>query len=243
MKVLLINNLIQLLEEGLNFNSNLKFFADDNKITQHSIIDEPDYIDCAVEQNLLKKFNDAIDLSHIKENKKNSLSFLEKFTTEKKNRKDNSYINTDNNQNNLTFEENNNYITPVKKNKFSNVDKPSSGAFIKSAKSKNNESNAVYTVYDLEFIRNLLETENEYSPNPDYHHIQANLKVDYRAVLVDWLMELCEEFAFKRDTFHYTVNYIDRYLSVKKDIQKKKLQLIGVVALSIASKFEVKQQS
>lgn len=85
----------------------------------------------------------------------------------------------------------------------------------------------------------MLEMENEYNPDPDYLDMQDNIKVDYRAVLVDWIMELCEEFAFKRDTFHYAVNYIDRYLSVKRNIEKKKFQLIGVVALSIASKFEV----
>lgn len=209
----------------------------DNKVLQHSIIDEPDYNENIIEQNLIKKFNNAIDISNIKENKenvKNSFSFLDKCSPQEKRSKTGLSIN---NLNNLTFEEN--FKTPVKKNKLSSIEKVSSGNYQKSADTKGNDSNTVYTVYDLDFIKNMLEMENEYNPDPDYIENQPNIKVDHRAVLVDWLMELCEEFAFKRDTFHYTVNYIDRFLSVKPHIEKKKFQLIGVVSLSIASKFEV----
>jgi hypothetical protein len=175
----------------------------------------------------MRKFNNVIELSNIKKPNKGSFSFLEKC---------NSVDNSCNN--NLTFEEN--FKTPVKINTSHVKDRQSSGVNYKSAGAKSSSSNtAIYTVYDLDFIKNMLESEAEYNPNPDYLEMQSNLKTDYRAVLVDWLMELCEEFAFKRDTFHYTVNYIDRYLSYRPNIEKRKLQLIGVVALSIASKFEV----
>ena len=49
---------------------------------------------------------------------------------------------------------------------------------------------------------------------------------------------MCEEFGFKRDTFHYCVNYIDRYLSRVEDVTKANLQLVGAACLSIAAKFE-----
>ena len=51
-------------------------------------------------------------------------------------------------------------------------------------------------------------------------------------------MRICEEFAFKRDTFHYAINYIDRFLSKTKNIQKSLLQLIAITSLSIAAKIE-----
>jgi hypothetical protein len=32
-------------------------------------------------------------------------------------------------------------------------------------------------------------------------------------MLVDWMMEVCDEFALTRETFHLAVNYVDLYLS------------------------------
>jgi hypothetical protein len=105
--------------------------------------------------------------------------------------------------------------------------------------SEKSEDSILNTVYDLDFINNLLSTENKYRIDHDYIKNHPKLKEEFRAILLDWLMELCEEFAFKRDTFHYTVNYIDRFLSKNTNITKASLQLIGVSCLSIAAKFEV----
>ena len=41
-----------------------------------------------------------------------------------------------------------------------------------------------------------------------------------------------------RETFHLAASYVDRYLKVKRDIQKSRLQLVGVTALFIAAKLE-----
>ena len=53
-------------------------------------------------------------------------------------------------------------------------------------------------------------------------------------------MQICEEFAFKRDTFHYACNYFDNYLAFGKEkIKNKKiLQLIGITCISISGKIE-----
>lgn len=93
-------------------------------------------------------------------------------------------------------------------------------------------------VYDLSFVKNMLEREKVYQPDASYLNKHPKLDASHRTILIDWLMELCEEFAFKRDTFHYAVYYIDRFLSNVKDISKGSLQLIGVASLSIAAKFE-----
>lgn len=42
----------------------------------------------------------------------------------------------------------------------------------------------------------------------------------------------------KRDTLYVSINYVDRYLSLRHNVAKQRLQLIGVVALFIASKME-----
>ena len=57
-----------------------------------------------------------------------------------------------------------------------------------------------------------------------------------RAILLDWLIEVCEVYKLHRETYYLTVDYIDRYLSMKKNISKNQLQLIGITCLFIASK-------
>jgi cyclin E len=60
-----------------------------------------------------------------------------------------------------------------------------------------------------------------------------------REILIDWLMEVCEEFMIKRDTLYITVDFLDRYIAMADyDIQKNELQLIGVTALFLACKVE-----
>jgi len=34
-----------------------------------------------------------------------------------------------------------------------------------------------------------------------------------RLILFDWMMEVCEEFMLKRETYYMAINYVDRYLA------------------------------
>jgi hypothetical protein len=132
------------------------------------------------------------------------------------------------------------FRTPEHKLKrFDMINNRTRKSSISSLSSMQSNESIFNTVYDLDFINNLLSTENKYKVDHEYIKNHPKLKEEFRAILLDWLMELCEEFAFKRDTFHYTVNYIDRYLSKNSNITKISLQLIGVSCLSIAGKFEV----
>lgn len=58
-----------------------------------------------------------------------------------------------------------------------------------------------------------------------------------RAILVDWLIEVHLKFKLLPETLFITVNIIDRYLE-KQKVSKTRLQLVGVTALLIASKYE-----
>ena len=51
-------------------------------------------------------------------------------------------------------------------------------------------------------------------------------------------MEVCSDYMFKRETFHYSVNYLDRFLSTVHNISWKHFQLIGLTCLFIAAKME-----
>ena len=48
-----------------------------------------------------------------------------------------------------------------------------------------------------------------------------------RAILLDWIIEVCEVYRLHRETFYLAVDFIDRYLSTLKEMPKTRLQLIG----------------
>lgn len=41
---------------------------------------------------------------------------------------------------------------------------------------------------------------------------QESISAYMRAILVDWMNEVCSAFRLKRETFHYAIHYLDRYL-------------------------------
>ncbi|XP_029677855.1 G2/mitotic-specific cyclin-B [Formica exsecta] len=59
-----------------------------------------------------------------------------------------------------------------------------------------------------------------------------------RSVLVDWLIEVHQQFRLMQETLYLTVAIIDRFLQSFKTIDRKQLQLVGVAAMFIASKYE-----
>lgn len=58
-----------------------------------------------------------------------------------------------------------------------------------------------------------------------------------RAMLVDWIMEVSDEFYLSRESFHLAINYIDLYLS-RTQCTTDKLQLLGAASLLLACKVE-----
>eukprot|EP00955_Chlamydomonas_euryale_P093948 364818-Chlamydomonas_euryale.AAC.7 len=58
-----------------------------------------------------------------------------------------------------------------------------------------------------------------------------------RAILVEWLVEVSEEYKLCADTLYQAVNYLDRFLSMYV-AKRNQLQLVGVTCLWVASKYE-----
>jgi cyclin-A len=58
-----------------------------------------------------------------------------------------------------------------------------------------------------------------------------------RAVLVDWLVEVADDFRLSTETLYLAIAHMDRFLSLRR-IEKDELQLLGVTCLLIASKYE-----
>lgn len=66
---------------------------------------------------------------------------------------------------------------------------------------------------------------------------QTDVNEKMRAILIDWLVEVHLKFKLMLETLYLTVNLIDRFLE-KETIPRNKLQLVGVTAMFIASKYE-----
>lgn len=82
------------------------------------------------------------------------------------------------------------------------------------------------------------ETLPEYERDAMMFERHPNLQPRMRAILVDWLNEVCEVYKLHRETLYLAIDYVDRYLTKVTDVQKSRLQLVGVTALFVASKTE-----
>lgn len=91
--------------------------------------------------------------------------------------------------------------------------------------------------YVGEIFEYLKVLEEATMPNPDYMAHQDHLEWHLRGVLVDWLIEVHARFHLLPETMFLAINIIDRFLSTRA-VELEKLQLVGITAMFIASKYE-----
>ena len=91
--------------------------------------------------------------------------------------------------------------------------------------------------YFSDIFTYFFEIESTYLPVPNYMDTQNDINEKMRGILNDWLIEVHLKYKLVPDTMYLTINLIDRYLS-KKKVLRTKLQLVGVTAMFIASKYE-----
>jgi cyclin A len=66
----------------------------------------------------------------------------------------------------------------------------------------------------------------KYRPRHDYMEaVQGDISHAMRAVLVDWLVEVAEEYKLQPQTLYLSIHYVDRLLSVVA-VNRAKLQLV-----------------
>lgn len=70
--------------------------------------------------------------------------------------------------------------------------------------------NDVYAYY--------FELERKYAIRKNHLDGQAQIKSEWRTVLLNWISEVHTEWRLTQDTFHTTVSIIDRYLQVSENI-------------------------
>lgn len=93
------------------------------------------------------------------------------------------------------------------------------------------------TSYVQDMYEHFRSKEATTSVRPAYMEDQQYINERMRSILVDWLVEVHLKFKLVPETLYLTVNLIDRYLE-RKEVERPKLQLIGVTCLLIASKYE-----
>ncbi|XP_010260855.1 PREDICTED: cyclin-A1-4 [Nelumbo nucifera] len=89
-----------------------------------------------------------------------------------------------------------------------------------------------------DIYKHLRASETKKRPSTNFmEEIQKDINASMRAILIDWLVEVAEEYRLVPDTLYLTVNYIDRYLSGNV-MNRQRLQLLGVACMMIAAKYE-----
>ncbi|RMC09045.1 hypothetical protein DUI87_14049 [Hirundo rustica rustica] len=86
--------------------------------------------------------------------------------------------------------------------------------------------------------KNMINKEEIYVRDKFYMQRHPQLQPKMRAILLDWLMEVCEAYKLHRETFYLAQDFFDRFMATQQDVVKTLLQLIGVTSLFIAAKLE-----
>merc|ERR1719424_2378738 len=91
--------------------------------------------------------------------------------------------------------------------------------------------------YANEIHARMYEDERRFMANSDYMDSQKEINPKMRAILVDWLVEVHMKYKQRPETLFLAINIVDRFLC-HRVIQRKRLQLVSVASIMIASKFE-----
>lgn len=93
--------------------------------------------------------------------------------------------------------------------------------------------------YETEILQVLFKNERQRAPDASYLTRQTDLNAGMRAILMDWLVEVCEEYKLQSETLFLAVQLTDRFLSlVTTPVLRGQLQLVGVTAMLLAAKYE-----
>ncbi|KAJ8535939.1 hypothetical protein K7X08_034340 [Anisodus acutangulus] len=92
--------------------------------------------------------------------------------------------------------------------------------------------------YVHEIYKNLRVAELIKRPQSNFMEIlQRDITQSMRGTLVDWLVEVSEEYKLVPDILYLAFHFIDLFLS-QNYVERKKLQLLGITCVLVASKYE-----
>lgn len=106
---------------------------------------------------------------------------------------------------------------------------------------KTKSKDSVTPYYGKDTFQYLQQCEERQRPLPGYIETnQAEMTPAVRSFLVDWLVEVAEEYRLRNETLMLSIGYVDRFLSKERsrNMHRSMIQLVGITALLLASKIE-----
>jgi len=91
--------------------------------------------------------------------------------------------------------------------------------------------------YKDDILKYMRKLEIENRPKGSYMKKQLDITTSMRSILIDWLVEVSEEYKLNVETLYLAVDYTDRFLS-QMSVLRGKLQLVGTASMYIAAKYE-----
>jgi hypothetical protein len=91
-------------------------------------------------------------------------------------------------------------------------------------------------VEDDRVMQNMLAEEKNIEVADYCGGFQTEIKPHMRKIVVDWMLEVCQDQQCQPQVFHMALNYMDRFLS-KKNLSKNCFQAMAAGCLLLASKF------
>ena len=222
-----------------NIDNNISYFENSIENRYNKIVkkNEDQYKDKIVKinENNKENKNDEKKVESINNNIPENREIIKPL--EKSNNEDENICNYKfNNKDNNIIE-----ISDIKNNSNNNNDLPKKDESQKLINNKSNQkTNNPQEVdeYFKEIFCDMQLKENNLLVDPNYlMNIQKSINQKMRAILIDWIVDVHKKYRLNPETLFLTVNIIDRFLS-KQNVTTIKLQLVGVVSLLIASKYE-----
>lgn len=105
----------------------------------------------------------------------------------------------------------------------------------KSAESE--DADNIFNEYGVDILERFGNSEHEHRCKPTYMNRQRDITHTMRSTLINWLIEVGDQYDVESETIHLTVSYLDRFMSIMS-VGRSKLQLVGIAALFIAAKYE-----
>ncbi len=93
------------------------------------------------------------------------------------------------------------------------------------------------TEFAHDIYKYLHQSQRKYVTAADYLQMQTDITSNMTGILLDWLVEVAEEYHLTNETLHLSKIYIERFLAMHK-VARQRLQLVGICGMLIASKFE-----
>ncbi|XP_060861553.1 G2/mitotic-specific cyclin-B [Metopolophium dirhodum] len=92
--------------------------------------------------------------------------------------------------------------------------------------------------YSKPIFAYMMSLENQHIIKQDYLANHKYITSSNRSVVVDWLVEVQQEFQIMQESLYTAVGILDRYLQENQSVARNKLQLIGATSLLLGCKYE-----